>query len=108
MPERAAEAMQAMQAMQAPDDTRDELIAKAAAELSASPDEGPSSKHLRDSVGAVGGSTPEGITVFLAAYYRRVAVEDLMAAGPARLAATAARHAALGAGRPQGDRKSVV
>jgi glutamate dehydrogenase len=100
MPERAAEAMQAMQA---PDDTREELIAKAASELSASPDEGLPPKNLRDSVGAVWETgSPRGITVFLAAYYRRVAVEDLMAAGPARLAATAAKHAALGAGRPQG------
>ena len=39
---------------------------------------------------------------FLAAYYRLVAVEDLITAGPARLAATAAGHAALGATRPQG------
>jgi len=39
---------------------------------------------------------------FLAAYYRLVAPEDLAAAGPERLAATAARHAALGATRPQG------
>ena len=39
---------------------------------------------------------------FLSAYYRLVAVEDLIAAGPVRLAATAARHTALGAHRPQG------
>ncbi len=39
---------------------------------------------------------------FLTAYYRLVAAEDLIAAGAARLAATAATHAALGAGRPQG------
>src|SRR6202035_316635 len=39
---------------------------------------------------------------FLTAYYRFVAADDLIAAGPARLAATAAKHAALGAGRPQG------
>jgi glutamate dehydrogenase len=41
-------------------------------------------------------------SAFLAAYYRLVAVEDLIAAGPARLAATAAAHAELGASRPQG------
>ena len=39
---------------------------------------------------------------FLTAYYRRVALEDLIAAGPDRLAETAARQAALGATRPQG------
>ena len=88
MPERAAEAMQT------PDDTREELIAKAAGEWAA----------------ADGGSAPPGglgqavgdLPGFLTAYYRLVAVEDLIAAGPARLAATAARHAALGVGRPQG------
>jgi glutamate dehydrogenase len=88
MPERAAEAMQA------PEDTREELIAKAAGEWTA----------------ADGGIAPPGdlgralgdLPDFLTAYYRLVAVEDLIAAGPARLAATAARHAALGVGRPQG------
>ena len=39
---------------------------------------------------------------FLTAYYRRVALEDLIAAGPDRLAETAARHAALGAQPPAG------
>src|ERR1700761_9469619 len=86
MPERAAEAMQAL------DDTREELIAKAAGEWAAN-----------------GGTAPPGdvgravgdLSGFLTAYYRLVAVEDLIAAGPARLAATAAQHAALGVGRPQ-------
>src|ERR1700759_3918469 len=86
MPERAAEAMQAL------DDTREELIAKAAGEWAAN-----------------GGTAPPGdvgravgdLSGFLTAYYRLVAVEDLIAAGPARLAAPAARHAALGVGRPQ-------
>ncbi len=39
---------------------------------------------------------------FLAAYYRLVAPEELAAAGPGRLAATAAAHLALGTTRPQG------
>jgi glutamate dehydrogenase len=86
MPERAAEAMQTL------DDTREELIAKAAGEWAAN-----------------GGAAPPGdvgravgdLSGFLTAYYRLVAVEDLIAAGPARLAATAAQHAALGVGRPQ-------
>jgi glutamate dehydrogenase len=39
---------------------------------------------------------------FIAAYYRHVAPEDLAEAGPARLAAVASRHVALGATRPQG------
>jgi hypothetical protein len=68
MPERAAEAMQA------PEDTREELIAKAAGEWTA----------------ADGGIAPPGdlgralgdLPDFLTAYYRLVAVEDLIAAGP--------------------------
>src|SRR5690349_13741255 len=92
MPERAAEAMQAMQA---PDDTREELIAKAAGEwTAANGDTAPPGSVASQAVGDLPG--------FLTAYYRRVAIEDMMAAGPARLAATAAQHAALGAGRPQG------
>jgi glutamate dehydrogenase len=42
------------------------------------------------------------LTGFLTAYYRHVAPEDLALAGPARLAAVASRHVALGAARPQG------
>src|SRR5882762_3303877 len=88
MPERAAETRQV------PDDTREELIAKAAGEWAA----------------ADGGAAPPGdpgravgdLPGFLTAYYRLVTADDLIAAGPARLAATAAQHAALGAGRPQG------
>jgi glutamate dehydrogenase len=88
MPERAAETRQVS------DDTREELIAKAAGEWAA----------------ADGGIAPPGdlgravgdLPGFLTAYYRLVAADDLIAAGPARLAATAAQHAALGVGRPQG------
>ena len=39
---------------------------------------------------------------FLAAYYRLAETEDLTTAGPRRVAAVAAWHAALGASRPQG------
>ncbi len=39
---------------------------------------------------------------FLSAYYRRLAPEVLIGAGPRRMAAVAASHAALGASRPQG------
>ena len=39
---------------------------------------------------------------FLDAYYRLAATEDLTTAGPERVAAVAAWHAALGASRPQG------
>jgi glutamate dehydrogenase len=88
MPERAAETRQA------PDETREELIAKAAGEWAAADGGAPPPGDLGRAVGDLPG--------FLAAYYRLVAVEDLIAAGPARLAATAAAHAALGAGRPQG------
>jgi glutamate dehydrogenase len=82
MPERTAGAQRAT------DVTREQLIA-AAAELLA---------HEGTAIGQTVGSIPG----FLAAYYRLVAVEDLIAAGPDRLAATAARHAELGAVRPQG------
>src|ERR1700761_7931163 len=82
MPEIAAEAIPTS------DDTREELLASAEAQwprsaAAAAPPDWPGS-------------------AFLSAYSRRVAVEDLAAAGPARLAETAAQHAALGAGRPQG------
>src|SRR3984957_15329518 len=88
MPERAAEISQVS------DDTREELIAKTAGEWPA----------------ANGGVAPPGdlgravgdLPVFLTADYRFGRADDLIAAGPARLAATAAKHAALGAGRPQG------
>jgi glutamate dehydrogenase len=49
-----------------------------------------------------GGAPPPGGSGFLDAYYHFVAPEDLVAAGPSRVAGTAARHAALGAIRPQG------
>jgi glutamate dehydrogenase len=39
---------------------------------------------------------------YLDAYYRHVAPEDLLAAGPGRVAAVAAEHARLAARRPQG------
>ena len=43
-----------------------------------------------------------GALGFLREYYRLIATEDLTLAGPDRIAAVAARHAALGAARPQG------
>jgi glutamate dehydrogenase len=88
MPERAAETRQV------PDDTREELIAKAAGEWAAADGGAAPPGELSRAVGDLPG--------FLTAYYRLVTAEDLIAAGPARLAATAAQHAALGAGRPQG------
>jgi glutamate dehydrogenase len=72
------------------DDTRTALLAKAAALWA---DAGPGG-------GALG--TAADRLAFLSAYYRLVALEDLIAAGPDRLAETAARQAALGATRPQG------
>jgi glutamate dehydrogenase len=89
MPERADEAMlgsddtssdDTSSRNASPDDLREKLLAEAAALLE------------QEQLGAE----------FLAAYYRLVAPEDLSAAGPRRLAATAAHHAALGATRPQG------
>jgi glutamate dehydrogenase len=58
--------------------------------------------------GADGALAPEGSAAvgdlpgFLGAYYRLVATEDLVPAGPRRLAAVAAWHASLGASRPEG------
>jgi glutamate dehydrogenase len=49
-----------------------------------------------------GGAAPPGAVGFLDAYFRLVATEDLLPAGPERIAKTVARHAALGAARPQG------
>ena len=103
MPERAAEARLAL------DDTREELIAKAVALWASvhgtavnSADAAGTADGEAEPPGdpglAVGGDLPG----FLAAYYRRVAVEDLITAGPARLALTAHWHATLGANRPQG------
>jgi glutamate dehydrogenase len=42
------------------------------------------------------------VSTCLRAYYKHVAVDDLSAAGPDRLAAVAARHAQMAAHRPQG------
>jgi glutamate dehydrogenase len=97
MPERAAEAMQTS------DDTREELLAKAAA-LWAPGHDGAAAEVAPDGAAPPGdlGQAVGDLAGFLAAYYRLVALEDLIAAGPARLAATASRHAALGACRPQG------
>jgi glutamate dehydrogenase len=98
MPERADEAMDTS------DEARESLLKEAAALWAAAetapaeaadgvvPPVGPAS-----AVGEVG-----DLAGFLAAYYRFVPAEDLAAAGPRRVAAVAAWHAALGASRPQG------
>jgi glutamate dehydrogenase len=86
MPERAADASQA------PDDIRDGLLAEATEIVEQQ--ENPAKENLTQAVGDVAD--------FLATYYRFVTPEDLAAAGPARLAATAVAHAAVGANRPQG------
>ena len=88
MPEHADEARETS------DETRQALLAEAAALWAA----------------ADGGVAPPGdpgravgdLPGFLAAYYRLAATEDLITAGPNRMAAVAAWHAALGASRPQG------
>jgi glutamate dehydrogenase len=52
---------------------------------------------------AAGGLAAVGDALgFLGEYYRLIATEDLTLAGPDRVAAVAAAHAALGAARPQG------
>ena len=55
----------------------------------------------RPGVGGAG-ATVGDLPGFLRAYYRHVAAEDLAAFGAERVAAVAARHAALAAERPQG------
>src|SRR3984957_7889106 len=100
MPESADEAMMAS------DDIRDDtkaLLAKAAALWAEGGVEGGSTAPP----GAPGAPVSPGpevgdLIAFVTAYYRRVAPEDLIAAGPDRLAEAVARHAALGASRPQG------
>src|ERR1700733_2817130 len=99
MPERADEATRLSDDIR--DDTRTALLVKAAALWA---DDGPGGR-----AGAQGGRAGRGALgtaddrlAFLTAYYRLVALEDLIAAGPDRLAETAARQAALGATRPQG------
>src|SRR5262245_26415014 len=84
------------------DEARDSLLEQAAALWAAAtsapagaadgvaPPDGPAAGDVGDLAG------------FLAAYYRFVPAEDLTAAGPSRVAAVAAWHAALGASRPQG------
>jgi glutamate dehydrogenase len=89
MPERAAGARPGSDDI-SPDDTRS---------LSASPDD-TRDRLLAEAAALLPGGQPGAD--FLAAYYRLVAPEDLAAAGPWRLAATAAQHFALGATRPQG------
>ncbi len=109
MPERADEAT--MLTGDIRDDTRTALLAKAAALWA---DDGPGAEG--GGAGTQGGwagtqgggagygtvGTADDRFAFLTAYYRRVALEDLIAAGPDRLAETAARQAAFGANRPQG------
>ena len=49
-----------------------------------------------------GGAGVGDLRHFLDAYYRQMPVEELAAAGPARLAGVATEHARLAANRPQG------
>ena len=101
MPESAAETIAVS------DDTREELLAKAAALWATSLD---SADREGAVAGPGGGTAPPGdpgravgdLPGFLTAYYRLVGLEDLIAAGPARLGAAAGKHVALGATRPQG------
>jgi glutamate dehydrogenase len=69
-----------------PGDDRDALVAKAA-----------------DVAATTASGTAVGdVPSYLRAYYRHVAVEDLVSAGPERLAAVAIEQAAFAAQRPQG------
>ena len=86
------------------DEARDSLLEQAAALWAAAmsaPADAPDDVAPPAGPGPAPGEVgdPAG---FLAAYYRFVPAEDLTAAGPRRVAAVAAWHAALGARRPQG------
>ena len=99
MPESADEATMAS------DDIRDDtkaLLAKAAALWADGGVEGGSTAPPAAPDASAAGHEVGDRIAFVTAYYRRVAPEDLIAAGPDRLAETVARHAALGASRPQG------
>ena len=98
MPERAEGASDTS------DEARDSLLEQAAALWAAAtsaPADAPDDVAPPAGPGPAPGEVgdPAG---FLAAYYRFVPAEDLTAAGPRRVAAVAAWHAALGARRPQG------
>src|ERR1700733_2195879 len=100
MPESADEARRAS------DDIREDalaLLAKAASLWADGGVEGGSTAPpaAPGAPGAPGQEVGDRIA-FVTAYYRRVAPEDLIAAGPDRLAETVARHAALGASPPPG------
>jgi glutamate dehydrogenase len=92
MPERADEARGTS------DEAMEPLVVEAAKLWAEDADDAmappPDTEDLSAAVGDLGG--------FLGAYYRRVAPEVLVTAGPRRMAAVAARHAELGARRPQG------
>src|ERR1700757_1051679 len=88
IPERADEARETS------DDTREALLAEAGALWAAQGSEvGPPGDPGR-AIGDLPG--------FLSAYYRLVATDDLVTAGPRRVAAVAAPNAALVESRPQG------
>jgi glutamate dehydrogenase len=58
---------------------------------------------LADAAGAIGPVSGVGdVQLYLSAYYRHVAADDLATAGSARIAAVAREHAELAAQRPQG------
>jgi glutamate dehydrogenase len=88
MPDRADEVQQTS------DEARESLLAAAARMWATADDEVAPPGDPGQAVGDLPG--------FLGAYYRFIAAEDLIPAGPRRVAAVAARHAALGAARPQG------
>jgi glutamate dehydrogenase len=71
-----------------PADDKDALLADAAAEIAAGD--------------AVDDAVVGDVLSYLRAYYRHVALEDLVVAGPARLAAVATEQARFAAHRPQG------
>ena len=76
------------------DDSRQTVLAEAAALWAAGDGEVAPPGDPGRAVGDLPG--------FLAAYYRLAETDDLVTAGPRRVAAAAAWHAALGASRPQG------
>ena len=88
------------------DEPQDAVLDQAAQSMAAASQGSGASGGTRASGGTgpsgAAGATVGDLTGFLRAYYRHAAAEDLTAFGAERVAAVAARHAALAAKRPQG------
>src|SRR5512146_2556208 len=85
----------------------DETVSNKTVSDNTAPDEVAREALLRKAADSWAEVAPPGdgvvdVPAFLREYYRLIATEDLVPAGPERVAVVAARHVALGAVRPQG------